>query len=179
MNEEAASEQSHTMGRHKQAHRALMAGEHGQGFKRTHGERGFMGAGMGRSMDGFSPRMVERLVSKLDLSSEQEDQVYAIVDDVEPKMRKAGRDMKRARQQLKDMMTADTVDTEAVNTIADTIGANVTAMIKDGAGAMEKVRAVLTPDQREKAQELMEKFGKRGMKDSEGEGQGRRSWHRS
>ena len=130
------------------------------GGPRFGGHGGFGGPAFG------APQMAERMIRFLDLEGEQRDEVRRIVDEAQPELRELGDAMRDSRQEIRELAEADVLDAGALRAAADEQGDLIADMIVVGVGALNDVRAVLTPEQLEELESRLDDFedrrGRRG-----------------
>lgn len=90
-----------------------------------------------------------RAVRHLDLSDAQRDTIRDIMHSLKTEDRQMMREMRTGREQLRDLIKADTFDESAVADIAGKEGALTTERLMLASRAMSKVYAQLTDEQRE------------------------------
>jgi Spy/CpxP family protein refolding chaperone len=119
---------------------------------------GNYGAGFGPGMGGRggmdSEAHVERLAARLDLSTEQRDQVRAIVDKARPETRALQDKLTDNRQQLHALMRQGTAKESEIRKLADAQGKLKADMIVQRSKVHNAINAVLTPEQREQFQQM-------------------------
>jgi len=114
--------------------------------------------GPGPGMRGFG-----RLAAVLDLTDEQEDQIEAIMEAERSTMMALRKQMREGRDELSEITKSGGFDETAVREVADRIAKAKTEMIVSRTRMKSKIFAVLTPEQRELADELQPLMGhKRG-----------------
>lgn len=107
----------------------------------------FAGRGLGRALDA------------VDATAEQEDRIWAIIDDARAELRPAMREFRDARTALIELVAAPAIDRAAAETLrAERIAAIDEASKKLTAAALDAAE-VLTPEQRAK---LVEQINERG-----------------
>ena len=97
----------------------------------------------------------------LDLTEAQRDQIFKIFHEQAPAMREQMKAMRDARRELAQAAGGERYDAERVRAAAEAQGKAVTQLALLRAQAMQKVSAVLTPEQRAKLKERFEKRGER------------------
>lgn len=107
------------------------------------------GRGMGRGFGGPGPGIVYRL----DLTEQQREQVKAIVE--ARRESRPGATMMELQKQLQAALFADNVDLAKVEELKQAIAAAEAAMLSARIDHQLKVNAILTPEQRVKARELI------------------------
>jgi len=119
---------------------------------------GNYGAGFGPGMGGrggMDPEAhVDRLAARLDLSTEQRDQVRAIVDKARPETRALRDKLTDNRQQLHALMRQGNAKEADVRKLADAQGKLKADMIVQRSKVHNAINAVLTPEQREQFQQM-------------------------
>ena len=112
---------------------------------------------------------MRHMLRGLDLTEAQRDQIFELRHASVPAMRDAHKAIRAARKQLRDYSREGNVDKAQLQQYAGELGqaiANMTVLRIEGRSA---VMAVLTPEQKAKMKERMEKRGKHG-KDGHGKG---------
>jgi protein CpxP len=102
-----------------------------------------------------------RIFSELDLTDEQEDKIFAIMDRVRTEARPVMRDFRDMREDLTQLLAAPTIDKAAVETLRAERLAQADAASKTLSAALLEAAEVLTPEQRTKLAEIVEE-GPRG-----------------
>ena len=132
------------------------------------GAMGFGGPGMGRGEYGMgygrhgfdSEARIDRMADVLDLSKDQRAKVRAIVDKSTPKTRELRDKIAENRTQLHALMLQDKPKDADIRKLADEKGKLVAEMIVQRTKVKSEIHAVLTPEQREKAQQRMQHRGR-------------------
>jgi protein CpxP len=101
------------------------------------------------------------ILGELDLTDEQEDKIWAIMDGVRIEARPLMRDFRDSREELAKLLGAATIDRTAVETLRAQRVAQVDEASKKLATAIIAAAEVLTPEQRAKLAAEMEKQGPR------------------
>ena len=101
----------------------------------------------------------ERMIKKLDLNEKQTKQVRAIVDQSRDKFRDIKDDMRDNRRELFDMVSNGKVNKSKARKLADAQGKHMADMIMLRISTKADIYQVLTPEQREKANELRDTYG--------------------
>lgn len=93
----------------------------------------------------------------LDLAEAQRDQIFKIHHDQVPAMREQMKQVRHAREDLMKIASADRFDDARARQAADTLAKAVSAMAVMHAQTANRVRALLTPEQRAKIDERMQR----------------------
>lgn len=109
----------------------------------------------------FGPERIMHLMERLDVSGAQRDQIFAIIDEVQPEMRKLMFARHDAHKTLRGILADGAVDTATVETLATQAGQDAARMVRLTAGMMGRISALLTPAQRAELKEMMAKHGPR------------------
>lgn len=124
------------------------------------GESCAHGRGMGFGRHGMDSEMrIDRMSRVLDLSQAQRDKVRAIVDQARPQTRALRDKLGDNHKQLRALMQQDNPKENEVRKLADAQGKLIADMIVQRTKMQSEIRAVLTPEQREK---LQQRFGRHG-----------------
>lgn len=108
----------------------------------------------------FGMHKMERLAERLDLSDEQRDKVFAILDEARPEMRDT---MFELRDERKNFMQLDPqADNYAAETdrMAKLAGEKAEQMVRKMAELKARILAELNDEQRAELEQMMEKRGK-------------------
>lgn len=132
--------------------------EQGEQMGGRHG--GFMHARMG----GHHGHGMGRVLSQLDLTDEQEDKIYEIMDGVRGEVRPLMREFRDTREDLVEILSAETIDRQAVETLRAERVATLDNASKTMTEALLNAADVLTPEQRAELAELIEDHGMRGKR---------------
>src|SRR5262249_32381745 len=90
----------------------------------------------------------------LNLSEAQRDQIFKIHHDSVPAMREQMKQVEKARTQLRQLAMADNFDEARVRQAADAQAKALSAMAVMRAQTANRVRQVLTPEQRQKMDQM-------------------------
>ena len=104
----------------------------------------------------------QRWLRGLDLSQAQRDQVFRIFHEQAPVMREHANAAREAGRALRQAATSPSFDRARARTLADQQAKAMAEMAFLRADAMSRVVAILTPEQRQKLQELRERSPRRG-----------------
>ncbi len=102
------------------------------------------------------------MVQKLDLTKEQRQAIWAIMDEQRDKMRDKRDDMFELRKALKEATTSDNYDAVKVRQLADTKAKMMSDMIVERTETMNRIRKVLTAEQVKKLDDTQSRFFGRG-----------------
>ena len=108
----------------------------------------------GHGMHGGGPMMMLR---GLDLTQAQRDQVFQIVHEQEPAVHEQMKQVRQARADLMKLAAADNFDQARAQQAADAQAKALSALAVMHAQSMNRVRAILTPDQRERLDQRAQK----------------------
>ena len=122
------------------AHRAAMHG-HGHG----HGHGGMRG-----------------MFRQLNLTEAQQDQIFKIHHDQAPAFREQAKKARAARAELRKLAHADRLDEGQLRRAADAQAKAMSDLAVMHAQTLNRVRSVLTPEQRTQFDKLREQRGRRG-----------------
>ena len=114
-------------------------------------KRGGDGAGMYEMRKG---RHFDRMAEALDLTPEQREQIQAIRAAEQEKVAPLRQQMKEGREQLHAVIVKQPFDEAAVRTLAAGQAEIRTEMIVSHARVKNQIHALLTPEQREKAEQM-------------------------
>jgi periplasmic protein CpxP/Spy len=95
----------------------------------------------------------------LDLTEAQRDQIFKIRYDQAPAMREQMKQVRHAREDLMKAASGERLDEARARQAADSLGKAVSTMAVMRAQTMNRVRAVLTPEQRARLDERMTRHG--------------------
>jgi Spy/CpxP family protein refolding chaperone len=132
------------------------SGPHGpQGSMGGPGDGGTFG---GQGGHGFM-QMLPRLADKLDLTQEQQDQIQAIIDAGKPDLDALREQAQTARDEFRELYPMSSFDETTFRSHFESQAQLHVEMQLIGADLMSQAWAVLTTEQQEELQELMELFG--------------------
>lgn len=123
-----------------------------------HGPHHVMKAGFGGR---FMERGMERVLDEIDATPEQQAQIWKIVDDARAELTPVGREMRAARGEVLELLTAPTVDRAAAETLRAERFAAMDAASRRMTAALLDAAEVLTPEQRAKIAEHVKERGSR------------------
>lgn len=119
---------------------------------------GNYGAGFGPGMGGrggMDPEVrVDRLAARLDLNAEQREQVRAIIDKAQPETLALREKLNDNRQQLQTLARDGDARESEVRKLAEAQGKLMADMIVQRTKVHSAINAVLTPEQRERFQQM-------------------------
>jgi periplasmic protein CpxP/Spy len=108
----------------------------------------------GHGMHGGGPMMMLR---GLDLTPAQRDQVFQIFHEQEPAVHEQMKQVRQARADLMKLAAADNFDQARAQQAADAQAKALSALAVMHAQSMNRVRAILTPDQRSRLDQRAQK----------------------
>ncbi len=134
---------------------------HHTGWGGGDGPRGGWGSGHGPRHGGGmgGPAQIFRA---LDLTDEQEDKIFAIMDNVRSEARPLMREFRDTREDLAGLLGAATVDKAAIEALRADRVAKADEASKTFVAALVEAAEVLTPEQRAKAAEMLEDGARSG-----------------
>jgi Spy/CpxP family protein refolding chaperone len=127
-----------------------------QTVKRVH-MNGMHGDGM------FSDHAIAFLTNYLSLNEAQQAQAKEILAKEKPTLDSLAQQMKQGHEALKQLESAGTFDEAKVRAVASQQSQTMTDLIVEKARIHSQLFQILTPDQRTKMTQLMDKHGHRGM----------------
>jgi Spy/CpxP family protein refolding chaperone len=105
----------------------------------------------------------QRMAQQLGLTDAQQQQIKGILEAEKPKMQPLMQELKQERQQMNTLTESGNFDEAAVRSAASKQAQTETDLAVERARVKSQIFAVLTPDQRTKAQQLETQFeGRRG-----------------
>jgi protein CpxP len=129
-------------------------------FAVAHGRLGMHG--MGQGMGPGHGDMLEHMARALNLTDAQKPQVKAIMDATESTAKDIHAKLEENQKQLEAATANGQFDEGQVRTLANQKGQLEADMTVEHLRAMSKVFAILTPEQRVKAEEMHKHMGRRG-----------------
>lgn len=106
----------------------------------------------------FARRIFARVASELKLTDAQQTEIKAIIEDEMAGARPLFEKLKENREQLREAGAAGQFDEARVRSLATEQGQTLTELIVAKEHAKAKIFNVLTPEQRTRANELLERF---------------------
>ncbi len=118
----------------------------------------------GRWMGGDRAHHLERIARALDLTAQQREQIGQIRSEQRSELAPLREQMKQNRAQMRSVLGAETLDESAVRALTAAQAEIKAQLLVAHVETRRQVHALLTPEQREKADALMERGhkGKRG-----------------
>jgi len=128
-----------------------------------------MGEGMHGGMHRHGGEMMKHMRA-LGLSEAQRDQIFKIHHDQVPAMREQMKQVQKARTDLRQIAMADKFDEPRARQAADAQAKALSTMAVMRAQTMNRVRQVLTPEQRQKMDQMRDHGMNRGGMEMHGKG---------
>jgi periplasmic protein CpxP/Spy len=128
-----------------------------QGGSGWHGRAGWHGRGGPPSIE----RIVDHIGHRLDLTTEQKNQVNSIIAAERPNVETLFAQLKTNWQQMRTTTAGGQFNEEQVRALAANQAQTITELIVAKERVKSKVYAVLTPEQRTKADQMLEHFESR------------------
>ena len=119
-----------------------------------------------------SESAIEHVIRALDLDDAQRTEVRRILDEARPQARAIADTMRDSHEQVSALTKADVLDETALRNLADAQGDAIAAAMVARVQVMHQIRAVLTPEQLEKMDEMRDRRGK-GRRHGGSRGHGR------
>jgi Spy/CpxP family protein refolding chaperone len=116
----------------------------------------------GRKMKERGGERLERMARALELSEAQREEIAALKEAQREKTAPLRRQMRKNREEMRRITGAETVDASAVRALTAARAELKSEMILSRTETRARVHALLTPEQREKAAEMMKKGERRG-----------------
>jgi Spy/CpxP family protein refolding chaperone len=114
------------------------------------------GAEFGMGDLGFHPRMFERMAGELELSEAQRQSIRGLFESARPAMQQRREQATASAELLRRTQPGDKDYQQVVARVSRTAGELAASAVSDAAQLRAQVWAVLTPEQRSKAQQLGE-----------------------
>ena len=102
-------------------------------------------------------RFLARMTEVLNLSPEQQEKIKAIMDEHHAKVAPLRQSLDENRDKLRQAAKADTFDEAAVRTLATSQAATKTELIVERSRMQSQIHALLTPEQRKLAEEMLDR----------------------
>jgi protein CpxP len=99
-----------------------------------------------------------RFLEKLNLTDRQKDQVHSIINEERPKIKPLVQNLKAGRDQLSTLRKSGPFDEAKVRAVAKGQADILTELIVEKERVKSKIYAVLTPEQRARAEQLREEW---------------------
>lgn len=129
---------------------------HGGGPGMKHGDGPGMGHGDGQGMGPM------KHLRGLDLSEAQRDKIFGIMHGQAPAMRDKHKAIRKAREEMHKLAHGDNFDAAKARAASDALGKAISEMALLRLQSHAQVHAVLTPEQRKKAEARHQEMGPRG-----------------
>lgn len=130
--------------------------QHGEHHKHhRHGAHGGHGTDGGGMMFGASPRHMSRMLDAVNATEAQRTEIQRIVAAAAPGMKTLREQGRTLREQARQVLTAQTIDTNVAEQLRLQMLAHHDAVSKQGLATMLAVAQQLTPEQRVKIGEMM------------------------
>ncbi len=120
-------------------------------------------------------RMVKHAGIEIDATDEQEAKIVSLLTTAAKEVLPLREKMRETRKQVRDLMTAETIDRAALEQLRAERVTDMDAMSKKLVDTLADVAEVLTPEQRSQLEDRMEEF--RGFRKGMRHGDGKRGWH--
>lgn len=131
---------------------------------------GHESGGRGSGHGGFPPTfMFEKIAVELGLNEEQKTQAKQILDETKARVEPLREQMKQNHQTAKNLGTDGNFDEAKVTELANQQSETMKQLFVEKEKTKAQLFAILTPEQREKAKQMQDKFGKK-MKGKFGRG---------
>ena len=127
----------------------------------------------GKGMRGGGEGMIKRLTHQLDMEKEQRDKVWAVYDDIHPKLRSLGEQSRDNRKALAEAIR-NNASKRDIDKLAKKQGDLKAKMISLRADMQRDIRSQLTDEQRAKIDEMREQRKMRSKHHRRGRGKGRK-----
>lgn len=125
------------------------------------GQHHFGGRGFAGNPEKFIEKALQRATIVLDLTDDQQQQIKAIVAAEKPVMQPLIEQMATTRKELQQATNSGQFNEQQVQSIATKQGQALTQLIVEKERVKSQIYAVLTPEQRTKAEKLQNQFMER------------------
>jgi Spy/CpxP family protein refolding chaperone len=125
-------------------------GAQGKGHGRGHGHGHGHGSGFGHAPG----ERLHRMMSQLDLTPEQQEQIYAMFQEHRESTESIRQQLRDAHREVMELTHADTVDENAIRQAIQDAAVLQADMAVDGARMFQQIRGVLTDEQRAQLEEM-------------------------
>jgi len=102
-------------------------------------------------------RFLARMTKVLNLSTEQQEKIKVIMEEHRNKVAPLRQSLDENRDKLQQAVKADTFDEAAVRTLATSQAATKTELIVERSRMQSQIHALLTPEQRKLAEEMLDR----------------------
>jgi len=109
-------------------------------------------------------RRLERALEHVELPEEVRDDIDDLLDGSHRSQRKLKRDARKANRRMRELLSADNPDEEAIVAEAETIGRIRTDMQKDRLLTLLRIRGRLSPEQRAALTDFMQSQRRKGRR---------------
>ncbi len=99
------------------------------------------------------------LLKRLNLTDEQRDQIFEIHHAQQPAVREKMEALRKGREALRNAAMAENYDSKAVHALADRQAETKAELMVMRNATFNRIYALLTPEQREQIEQMMEKRG--------------------
>lgn len=128
-------------------------------FAKSNGNESFSKHRGGFGGEGFPPSfLVEKIANELGLNEDQKTQAKVIIDESKERIKPLFESMKQNREIIKDLGTDGNFDEAKVTEIANQQSETMKQLFIEKEKTKAQLFAILTPEQREKAKTMQEKF---------------------
>jgi Spy/CpxP family protein refolding chaperone len=130
------------------------------GFEQSESMGQRHGGGFMKAHMGFGGRGVDRVLNAIDATDEQSDKIYAILDEARGEVRPMMREFRDTREDLIEILSAETIDRQALETLRTERVAALDEASKSMSETLLEVADVLTAEQRAKIIEHLQERGR-------------------
>lgn len=124
------------------------------------GPGGWRHGGWGHGGPGFGMGRLERVLDEIDVTAEQEEKLWEIIDGTRGEVRPIMRGFRDAHEQAVELLTAPTIDRAAVEKLRAERIAAIDQASQKMSEALVQAAEVFTPEQRAKLKVRMEEHGR-------------------